>query len=154
VNRIEGGTIASYIDCTWLVPKLVNLMSNFAREDLCSANAILWFEFGILSLSYFVSAVVALLYNRESITFELFAKAPTREIALLFGFLLIPGAIGIYQYLFGDLTLRIYGGPASNYISIEEYARAQANILLFAINLLVFVAELVTLSVIIERDEG
>jgi len=77
---------------------------------------------------------------------------PTKEIVLLLSFLLIPGIVGLCAFIWGDINLRIYGSPAENYPLAMDYASAQINILMYAINLLFFVPTAVLLGIFIKRS--
>ena len=145
---------STIIDCSRLIPKLVPVLNAFGHSDICSANSQLWQSFFVLVVIYAAATTFAVIANFSDITLEIFHKAPFREISLLAIFLLGPASVAIYQYIFGNLSLRFYGATATDYAYAVDYAGVQIDILMYAVNLLVFVPTIIILTLVVRTHDG
>lgn len=142
------GSTSTIIDCSRLIPKLVPVLNAFDRSDICSANSHLWQSFLAFVVIYSAGTSFAVISNFPNITLRPIYEAPFRETSLLAVFLLAPASFAIYQYIFGDLSLRFYGASATDYKYAVDYASVQIDILMYAVNILVFVPTIVILTLI------
>ena len=146
-----GESPSGQADCGRLMPKLLGVALKFKPADLCLANNYLWAALYVISFAYVTAVVVVSISNFRNWTFEVL-KAPIREIALLLAFLLLPGMFGLYAFIWGNIDLRIYGGPPENYPLAMDYAAVQIDILLYVVNLFLFVPTAVLLAMFIKRE--
>ena len=145
-------SVAGAFDCSYLIPKLNRVITDYPMQELCAESNKLYFALYFLLSTYLLSSTFIIFYLgiNYSYLYNSYRSISMDHIFTIIIGITIIFSIAIYYRL--DLSLKPGRIKISDFKNLRDYADSQIAYLMWVTNGLAFFFMIVTLTVICRRQ--
>lgn len=127
--------------CLSIIPKLNRAVGLYDHGTICRENSRLLVSLYFIAAAYLAAVFLVAALNWRVFTVNYLRKLDNFNIKVLIGVIVILSIAFylIYCYAYNDIAIRRLGGSLYSYSNLREYANAQIFLLMYVVNLFLFV---------------